>query len=254
MQHDGELIAVFDASGDESSQSCVAVSGFIAPAGEWAAFSHAWIDRLSQDGLSHFHMREFAHWRGQFVDRTYWKERRRRQLLSDLIDIILRHAFQRKCGCSIILTTFASLSPDIKGEYVLTAYVLAARTCVSQVRLWALKERIRSSIRFVFEKGDLGQGRLTKRMEDDGIRAPDFQPKTDRIEHGASVPGFLPLQAADILAYEHFIATRDARFDRAPFKEFDKMPGVLTTYTESDYREFEKLVRMPLEIEALEAL
>jgi hypothetical protein len=246
-----ELIAVFDASGKEKGQPCLAVGGFIAPAEEWTKFSRAWIDRLSQDGLAHFHMREFAHWRGQFRDRSYWKESKRRQLLSDLIDIILRHVFQRKVGCSILLTTFGTLARDVKDRYSLTAYVLAARTCVSDLRLWALKERIRSPIRFVFEKGDEGQGRLTRRMAEDGICAPDFQPKTDRIENGHSVPGFLPLQAADILAYELFIATRDARFDRTPFKEFDKMPGALTTYTESNYREFEKMVRLPLALDAL---
>jgi len=242
-----ELVAAFDASGKETDQSCVAVDGFIATSDEWDKFSSEWMKRLSEDGLSSFHMREFAHWRGQFSDRNYWKEERRRRLLSDLIDLVRSHTFQMKFGCSVLLTTFARLPQDVKDEYFLTAYVLAARTCVSQVRMWALKERITSPIRFVFETGDEGQGRLAKRMIDDGLPVPEFEPKTDRIEKGRSVRGFLPLQAADILAYEHFIATRDARFDRTPFKEFDKMPGALTTYAKADYEEFEKLVRLPLE-------
>jgi hypothetical protein len=59
-------------------------------------------------------------------------------------------------------------------------------------------------IAYVFEAGDRHRGRLMERMEQDAFPPPIFLPKKDVVRDGVLYPGFTPLQAADILAYEHF--------------------------------------------------
>ena len=100
-------------------------------------------------------------------------------------------------------------------------------------------------IAYVFEAGDRHRGRLMQRMEQDAFPPPIFRPKKDVVRDGVLCPGFTPLQAADILAYEHFLATKRWEATRWAFWELDKYPpGVLTTYTAENIQELENLLRL----------
>jgi hypothetical protein len=64
----GMLTACFDASG-HPTQPVLVVAGFIAPAPEWEHFEREWKDRLAIDGITSFHMQEFAQSSGVFCHR-----------------------------------------------------------------------------------------------------------------------------------------------------------------------------------------
>jgi hypothetical protein len=235
------LTACFDASGHPTQRS-VLVAGFIASVPDWIDFEKAWINRLSGDGLAFFHMHEFAQSVGQFKG---WEgqEIRRRKLLADLYGIIQSHAF-RKFGTAILNSELDTvITTEAQQEFNISAYGLAGRGVVENVMQWASTEQIRS-VEFVFEAGDLNQGHLVNLMNTDGLPIPSFKPKRDTVtKFGLMIPGFVPLQAADILAYEYRLALeRDAASPaRWGYEQFDKMPGEIRKFTIADLQRLKEV-------------
>lgn len=89
------LAAYFDAGGDQVDQRYLVVAGFVAPLTSWVDFEKRWRERLAADGLKYFHAVEFAHSRKEFDG---WRddEQRRRNLLSDLMEIIKTHVSRKR--------------------------------------------------------------------------------------------------------------------------------------------------------------
>lgn len=238
------FIACFDASGSERDARTpfLTVAGFLSTAEQWVAFTELWNKRLADDGLAYFRMVEYAQSVKQFES---WKgqESRRKRLLGDLVDLIKSHAF-RKFGCTVEVAAINKYLDDaLKEEFHLTAYTLAGMACGGDVQMWALREGeglTQTPFAFVFEDGDIGKGKLKQRFEEVGLGTPYFSPKKDTIENGILVPGFTPLQAADILAYEMSLAVKRVNFDRWAASELMHMPGRIGIYTEEDIRALEK--------------
>ncbi len=241
------VVGAFDASGDESSQLVIVVAGFVSSAQCWEDFSEKWLERLASDGISYMHMREFAHSRGQFANGWKENEPRRKALLSDLIDIIKAHAFH-KFGVVVTNETFKNtLSLETLKEWHLNGYALAGRSCGKQINEWLLSERWNTTIEMVFEEGDRDATLLHVRLVEDSYQAPIFKPKKDRRTHeGVLLPAFVPLQAADFLAYEIFLeVTRtmqnSPRQVREPLIAFDRILGEIGTYKVEDLKQFQNL-------------
>jgi hypothetical protein len=86
---------------------------------------------------------------------------------------------------------------------------------------------------------------LTKRFLEDGYPAPTLLPKKDTLKHnGATVNGYTPLQAADILAYElhkpyRGILEGKLRIEkfRWGFEQLSQIPGVPGYYSSKDFDE-----------------
>ena len=249
------LTCAFDASGHQSNQLCLVVAGFVSSAKDWIDFSAEWQDRLDRDAICYFHMVEFAHSVKQF---KRWKdqEKRRQTLFSDLLGLIKKYAY-RKFGCAIINDTFHSnISSANQNQLYLNSYSMAARSSVAQVGLWAKRDKISSpSIEYVFEDGDVGKGLLVQRMVEDCYPAPIFRPKKVKITpEGQIIPAFLPLQAADILAYEMFKAVREMEESgsyrlRWGLEEFHRMPGEPWVYKVDNLKEFDDIATLSHKID-----
>ena len=230
-----EFTACFDASGSphDPATPFLAVAGFLSSADSWIEFSESWKVRLAEDGLEYFHMVDFAQSTNHFEG---WRpqEPRRQKLLGDLVDLIKSHAFQQ-FGQAVRLSEHNEYLDDrFKEEFHLTAYTLAARTCAGYVRRWLEGEGLDSTqFTLVFEEGDLGQDKLKKRLEDDGFGV-NFRPKTDRIRSGMLHRGFIPLQAADIWAYEFALLAKRNSVDRWAADQLMRMTGRTGIYTKPD--------------------
>lgn len=63
------LNAYFDETGDEKDLNVkiAGMAGCVAPAESWSAFEVKWQKALDNAGIQCFHMKEFAHSRGQFA-------------------------------------------------------------------------------------------------------------------------------------------------------------------------------------------
>lgn len=225
------LVGAFDASGKED-QRCLVVAGFISSAADWQSFHTQWTERLKADGLTHFHMVDFAHSQGEFIG---WKddETHRRNLLAGLMEIIQSHVY-RKFGCVIENSEFDQLSEENQREFGLNAYSLAGRTCVADVSKWKKQEGLSHvPTGYVFEEGDEGAGELSRRMFEDGHSQPHFLPKKDRTgPDGSPINAYTPLQAADMFAYELAKPFKDllegkprVESFRWGFNQFDHIPG-----------------------------
>lgn len=231
-------VAAFDASGSENDFQTpyVTVAGFLSTEDEWQCFSKLWNSRLQKDGLQYFRMTEFAQSVKQF---SGWKsqEPRRRRLLGDLFDLIKTHAF-RKFGTVVQVVAMKELLDDkFRRSFHLTAYSLAARSAVGDVWQWMKAQgMLNTPVAMVFEDGDAGKGELRKRLERDDIPA-NFRPKNDQEVDGVLVPGFVPFQACDILAYEMGLLARQDRPEsqwRWAAKELLKFPGHIGIFTSPD--------------------
>jgi hypothetical protein len=232
--------ACFDAGGKEDVHPCITVSGFVAPANAWIEFDEKWKARLHQDRLTYFHMVDFAHSNNEFSVGWKGNEPRRRKLLDDLM-VIIKSNVSRKFSVSIGSGSLEQhISQELKEHYLLTGFVVAARVCAGKVRSWAARERIGTPIRFVFEDGDKGKGKLIERFEYDGFGTPDFQYKRDTTIKGIFHPAFTPLHAADWLAYEMFQVSKRRTIDREwAWYEFDKIHGTPGFLTEKDLDDYD---------------
>lgn len=122
-----------DASGKEQDSHLV-VAGFVAPAEDWLSFETEWGQVLQRYKLKYFHMREFAHSRGQFKD---WKgkEKQRRELLNRLITVLVRRA---KCwmGACLLRETYQNVDRDWELHEYLHPYPLCAWLCIGLTDTW----------------------------------------------------------------------------------------------------------------------
>jgi hypothetical protein len=77
-----------------------------------------------------------------------------------------------------------------------------------RVRGWAIKNNIRTPLKYVYEYGDPASGVILEHFKRDGFPAPSFEPKRDCYIKGILTRGFVPLQAADFLAHEIFLTKK----------------------------------------------
>jgi len=234
------LSAYFDAAGKEYDQEHVLVAGFVAPTKMWEDFDKEWTERLRQDGLSYFHMVEFAHSKGEFKNGWRDDEPRRQALLRDLIGIILSHISGKFVTVVEVAAFKKQLSEEIKRQFLIKSYSLAGRTCAARIREWMKREWRYSKLEMVFEEGDEGVGALKDILVRDGFPEPLFKPKRDRVtKAGELIKAANPLQAADFLAYEYFLAAKRLSEKRWAFKHFSCISGRDGIYTVSNLKELE---------------
>jgi hypothetical protein len=237
------LTAVFDASGAED-RNCVCVAGFVSKAEDWITFSEEWEAALKTEGLPYFRMSEFS---GRYAkEYAGWEEHRKQALLAKLIGIIKRNTY-RKFGCCIVANFLSGMSEDNRDYYKLNAYSLAGRVCVGRIRSWLKRENWDVPVEYVFEDGDKGKGLLMQRMEVDGFPSPIFKRKKDRY-HGEELVerAFLPLQAADIMAYECYQLSKHAETPetwsaelRWPLAQLDETPEEIGIMTPENFADFD---------------
>jgi hypothetical protein len=216
------LMAACDASTD-SQKMFLSVGGFVSSAAGWKGFDGEWRERLAQEGLSYFHMAEFADSVGHFEPLK--KQLQRRQgLLKDLVGIIVSHAY-RKFGVTVeVETADAEFAKQNKLDYAPKALALAGEVACGQAILWAREEG--STLEFVFEGVDLGRGRFAEQVKILTGVMPTFRPKRDSPQMKA----FTPLQAADILIYQMSLVDwqRTPRVTFSyPFDELNGMSGAI---------------------------
>ncbi|MBM4293841.1 MAG: DUF3800 domain-containing protein [Deltaproteobacteria bacterium] len=83
------LKGYFDDSGDEEDRQhkACSLSGYIGTFDDWDKFENGWIKVLDENNIPYLHMKEFAHFRGPF-EKYKGKETERKELLISLISVI----------------------------------------------------------------------------------------------------------------------------------------------------------------------
>ena len=188
--------------------------------------------------------------------------------MRDLLDIIMRHASRKFSHAVLIDDLHSAIPKKLRKSFFLDAYAIAGRECIRQVNQWAEAERITNPIEFVFEDGDEHKGSLRKLIQRINsafsianryhnaqlgselnatsiMPEPIFRPKKDIQSKSSLVPGFIPLQAADLLANELFQTAKEipkrmsgepanSYEPRFPLKVLNSMPRYLGTFVVAD--------------------
>ena len=229
------LTACFDGGAKESNQyNVLSVAGFASFATVWKEFADRWTQRLCRDSLPYFHAGDFAHSTGAFKHGWKHDERRRKSLLTDLMDII-HSCGLRKFGHVIRIDDYKGVlkkhnpGSDIPAWPMLDAFTICATNCIDKLYSYAKSEGINKNLRYIFEKGDpedmLRHICRARRLQD-----PDFQwgkPYTDSkgVEHDP----FVGLQAAGWIAYEYYLDADRLLFgqpsERWALQQFESLPG-----------------------------
>jgi hypothetical protein len=143
-------------------------------------------------------MNEFAHSRGQFHG---WSEDRRRECLADAIAIINRHALA-SFGYVIARASFEAILPPRMQEGFSGPYGWAAAQCFTFVPDLIQASAVDGWIAYVFDSVGKGHGDIQK-----AFLVNHHDPRTRELFRTHSLrfedeKQSLPLQAADLLAYE----------------------------------------------------
>lgn len=192
------LQAYVDESGTRNQDACMTFAGFISPAEEWAEFSNEWQRCLdAPPTLKSFKMREAANNpSGEFRN---WKKDDVRRKVRELVQIIRRHAkLAIHCTTSIrdFDALFSSQDGPLANPYCLSFYAILTGIGYEAAEMNA--ERLE----LIFDQHDK-YARLVKsvypymkkKCDPELARMLPVEPLfRDDVE-------FLPLQAADLLAW-----------------------------------------------------
>lgn len=202
------LEAYFDESGTHSGSKVLSVAGYIAEKDQWLKFIDEWASALQKAGLPPnrpFHAVDFESRRGDFEN---WpRDARMVDFHRELLGIVRRRVRQ---GFSIALdmnawdelvvhpVRAAGIGPA-GGAH--SAYSFALAHCLVQIEKWADEFDVSDQIAYFLESGagfggDIDSIHRTLKDEKSRYR---FQSLTVVEKHT-----FIPLQAADVLAYESY--------------------------------------------------
>lgn len=204
------IIAYMDESGHFDDPECryVGMAGFAGPQELWDPFGILW-DVTIRSSPFHlmrpFHMREFAHRRGEFEG---WSEEKRKALYAKLIEAILLIQ-PIPFGAMVSISDFKSLTPEQQLDFK-SPYHLAFQTCTRGAAISALKPH---EVNMVFSE-NLDYGAVQSDASAGADQLGDAHVLWRAIkeltlfgewmgECSFSSPAVTPqLQAADLFAYE----------------------------------------------------
>jgi hypothetical protein len=192
----GEMLAAyFDESGTHDSAVITSVAGFISTPERWQHFDEEWKRVLDHWGLDYFHMKECAHYRGDFAQFKA-DELGRKQLLWCLGFLICRHCLYG-CAVSVVREDHEMLNADPR---IGSAYNLAAQACIALADKWMGSQQHVGPMSVVLEDGCKYSKDFLDQLET--LERPlGTLSRFGNIVLGSKrqVPA---LQAADLLAYE----------------------------------------------------
>lgn len=191
------LTAYFDESGTHKGAPAVSVAGYVSTKERWESFETEWRESLAIYNIDHFHMTDFIAGQGQFKN---WPRQKKRLRLRKLIDAVNHHALAA-IGIVIPMSFYQALSEQ---ERVVcdSPYRIAAMQCCAEISRWLDTYDPSAEVAYVFEVGAKGAGKVAEffraSMNEKGVRE-QLRILSFKFEDKKR---FVPLQAADILAWE----------------------------------------------------
>lgn len=193
-------IAFFDESGTEDGSKVVSLAAFVIKNDKCRTFEEEWNLALFKAGICFFHMTDYEAHRPPY---DTWDQGKRIRVIVELADIIKRHIDFGFCQVLIVADWLEIVKPLIETDYERKrgSYVFLAQGCLAGIN-FDMQMPQADKISCIFDRNNYMRGSITEhyaRLIDrhslqhvfDGIT---FADKTKA--------GSIPIQAADILAYE----------------------------------------------------
>lgn len=195
--------AYFDESGTDEKSPVIVVAGWLANDKEWIKLSNKWQAVLAKYDLPYFRMSKWQARQGPYKTMT---EKDWKQLIERLTAIIKKHTSIGIFG-AFHRATYDEVLREIYGKNYKTKFVkpygVCAMRCMDTLRRWMKSKSLDGPLAYVFEAGARYSGEFFESYK--------AAQKGSRFKQ--SYPGgisfydkrvMLPLQAADILAYEMY--------------------------------------------------
>ncbi len=193
------LNAYLDESGTHAGSQTIAVAGYLATPVLWSAFEREWIHALNDFGIDFFHMSDFVNGAQQYAD---WSDDRKRACFGRLTDIIGMNTIA-SVGVVFSLHDFnQAFSLELR-KRIGGAYPIACLEAMATLAKF-MKEQVRpeGEIAYVFDIMQKGTGHLLKLVQEN-LKDPQWKKDVRFLSlHFEDKKRFVPIQAADILAYE----------------------------------------------------
>jgi hypothetical protein len=204
-------ISYMDETGhpDDPALHFAGMAGFVAPAGAWEVFEDQWRDVLHNAGLSDpFHMKDFAHSKGQFKS---WKgQKEKRELFFGRLLSIIKETKADPVGTIISIDDFRSLTLEQQSSF-LDPYYVAFQKCTRGAAASAVFDPPEEKVAMVYAYNEefgtqehvgvnMG-GRAEQLWHSMRVLVTDIGPRMGSYA-SASPADIVPLQAADLFAYE----------------------------------------------------
>lgn len=203
------LTAYYDETGSakDINQKFVGMAGFVSTSEEWEILERKWKFILKEFKVPYFHMKEYAHSEGVFKG---WKgkEEKRRRIFGSLLKTIAE-VKPFPVGCIFSAEDFRSL-PEKDQKLVDDPYYLSFIACVGIPLEFLQNAPPDVKLATVFGEHGVFASKARefyRRMKEmyqagDRLYSPDFRDMRE----------FVPLQAADIIAYELYKEADRQRF------------------------------------------
>lgn len=191
-----------DESGTDAHTRVTAVAGYLGQDKEWRRFEREWLTVLKKYGVLLMHRSDLETWHGEFTQERGWNPQRRIEILSELQPII-KSCTKVAVGTAIIKDDWEQVMPVWLRRFFGGAYGWCAHECVVAVRAWCERPTRRRSkpISWAFEQGAEGQGQVAQMFGELG-RDPALKAAYRIGDLAFRDKRVVPLQAADLLAYE----------------------------------------------------
>ena len=112
----------FDDSGKwlDPTETAVVVAGAIADIDQWEIFDSKWKLVLNEFKVSELHMRDFAHFRGEYKN---WKEATRQNFIGQLLELAKMH-IKKPVGALLPKDQFDELPQEVKEKWLGDPYIV----------------------------------------------------------------------------------------------------------------------------------
>jgi len=218
------LTAYFDDSGTHDDSNVVIIAGLSGNQHQWQAFENAWRAKLQSPSpgkppLSRFHMYECHHAKGEFAG---WSRTATEFLAHELGQIIIKNGIWAY-GCAVLRKDWDANVAGVIRQVLGDAEGFCARQCLQMTLIWGSSFTGDSSIAFVFDNRPHRVWELEKLyalFKNEGERG-NKRPKLTSVSV-ASSKQLLPLQGADLLAWEFYHHASDIFYRGAALKDFQR--------------------------------
>lgn len=223
MKNMANFTAYFDESTGNKSPILV-VAGFLSTDAQWAMFEREWREVLVEFKIPAFHAQHFAMRKNAFLN----MEESVRQMLYGKLLRIIQERTKRGVATVIHRNEFNRVFKGNDRRDIGSMYNICCTSCYLELGEWAKGNYQIEPISYVFDAGNKNSGEVgktfletKKQSESVGYRMGTIDFSDDEIA--------IPLQAADIAAYElwkwldeHF--ADKVRHGRFPLQELIKIP------------------------------
>jgi len=208
------ITAYFDDSGTNPESDVAAVGGYLASTQQWTRFIPRWKQLLKDFDVKQMHRTDLETWNGEFTENRGWGPTRRNKFVGKAQGIIKRHTYIA-VGSAVIKKDFEEVLPLPVRKFFGGAYGWCAHECLLRASIWCEKAKHGEPIKWVFEKGTEGSGQIGFYFQK-CAEIPEVS-KLMRVQHGGwsfQNKDVLPLQAADVVAYEIFKQVKNQIVDK----------------------------------------